>query len=115
MTTMRSILDRIEQHKRQVAIVDDHAKTELDLYLENESSLYNQKKSVLANIRRRLANGTYDHNLAPKLWMYWVDAGARKYVKEFGSHGQTIADMFNRPTRMALAKELADRYRRGEE
>ena len=94
--------------------VDDHAKTELDLYAENTSELYNQKKSILANITRRLKNGTYDPAKAPKLWMYWVDAAAKRYTKEFGSGGN-ISTIFNKATREALAHELALRYRTGQE
>lgn len=96
--------------------VDQTALTELDLYAENTSELYNQKKSILANIKRRLGKGTYDHSLAPKLWMYWVDAAAKRYVKEFGDGPKARIDsIFNKATREALAKELADRYRTGEE
>ena len=115
MTSVKNIIDRIEHHRRQIDIVDEHAKTELDLYLENESSLYNQKLSILSNIRRRIANGTYDHSLAPKLWMYWVTSGAKQYIKEFGTHGARVDSMFNKATRMALAHELANRYRTGQE
>ena len=93
---------------------DTQAANELDLYAENTSELYNQKKSILANIQRRLKKGTYDHSLAPKLWMYWVDAAAKRYVKEFGSGGN-ISTIFNKATREHLARELANRYRNGEE
>jgi hypothetical protein len=96
-------------------VVDEHAKNELDLYAENTSELYNQKKSILANIARRLKSGKYDHSLAPKLWMYWVDAAAKRYTQEFGGHGDAISVIFNKATREALAKELADRYRSGQE
>lgn len=93
-------------------VVDETAQNELDLYAENTSELYNQKKSILANISRRISKGTYDHALAPKLWMYWVDAAAKRYQKEFGSGGSPI---FNRATKLALAQDLANRYRTGEE
>jgi hypothetical protein len=102
-------------HAGRGGVVDEHAVTELDLYAENTSELYNQKKSVLANIRRRIASGKYDHALAPKLWMYWVDAAAKRYIKEFDHPGVRIDAVFNKATREALAKELADRYRSGEE
>jgi hypothetical protein len=92
--------------------VDETAKRELDLYAENTSELYNQKKSILANIQRRIAKGTFDLAKAPKLWMYWVDAAAKRYTKEFGSGGSPI---FNKATRMALAEELARTYRNGTE
>jgi len=91
--------------------IDEIAARELDLYAENTWELYNQKKSILANVRRRVAKGTYDPALAPKLWMYWVDAAAKRYTREFGS-GSPI---FNKATREHLARELANRYRTGEE
>ena len=92
--------------------VDEQAMTELDLYAENTSELYNQKKSILANVKRRVDKGTYDPALAPKLWLYWVDAAAKRYTKEFGTPGSPI---FNKATREALARELAKRYATGEE
>jgi len=93
------------------AEVDEHAAHELDVYAENTSELYAQKKSILANIARRHKSGTYDHAKAPKLWMYLVDAAARRYRKEFGGGPET----FNKVTREAVARELADRYRSGQE
>lgn len=91
--------------------VDRDAAHELDLYAENTSELYSQKKSILANIQRRHKSGTYDHAKAPKLWMYWVDAAARRYRKEYGGGPET----FTKATREYLARELADRYKSGEE
>lgn len=95
--------------------VDEHAQTELDLYAENTFELYNQKESILANLQRKAKKGTYDHAKAAKLWMYWVDAAAKRYVKEFDAPGARIDTVFNKATREALARELADRYRNGEE
>jgi hypothetical protein len=92
--------------------VDEVAVGELELYAENTSELYNQKKSILANIQRRIKNGTYNHALAPKLWQYWVDAAAKRYQKEFGTPGHPI---FNLATREKVARDLADRYRSGQE
>lgn len=88
------------------AAVDEDAKTELELYMDNEGRLYNQKKSILANIMRKMKAGKYDHRLAPKLWMYWVDEGAKMYVREFGGDVKT---MFAKDLRESLAKDIADR------
>ena len=41
--------------------------------------------------------------------MYLIDDAARKYVQEFGSAGSDVKDMFPKETRMAVAKNLADR------
>lgn len=92
--------------------VEEH---ELDLYAENTSELYGQFKSIIANVKRRIAAGTYDPNKAWKLWLYWYDAAAKRYVKEFDGEART---MFPKVSRVKLAKERAkDEYakiKRGE-
>lgn len=89
---------------------DRHALRELELYMENESSLYRQKQSIIENIKRKMKSGRYNSGLAPKLWMYWVDAGAKAYAKEHGGPGARVRDMFPKDLRMALAQEFAKDY-----
>ena len=89
--------------------VDEHMVTELDLYSDNEYSLYNQKKSIFANLQKKAAKGVYDPTKAAKLWGYWVAAAAKKYSHEFPGV------VFNKATRDALARELAARYPNGVE
>ena len=98
-------------HRRQPHhAVDEHAARELDLYAENESALYGQHQSIIANIKRRIASGTYDAAKAPKLWGYWYEAAARRYVKEFGGDVRT---MFPKALRDHLSRERArDEYQR---
>ena len=85
---------------------DEDAKTELALYMDNEYSIYNQKKSIIANLMRKMKSGKYDPILAPKLWAYWVESGAKAYAKEFATPGEW-SKMFPKPLRDALAAELA--------
>lgn len=92
------------------AQIDEHAKTELELYLENTGELHNQKQSIIKNIQRRLANNTYDSSLAPKLWQYWVDAGARRYIQEHDAPGTRVDAVFPADLRRAVAAELAAEY-----
>jgi hypothetical protein len=87
--------------------VDRTAVHELELYAENEAALYNQKKSIIENVKRRMRSGKYDPSLAPKLWLYWFDAAARRYVKEFGGD---VATMFPKAVRMAAAESAARDY-----
>jgi len=54
----------------------DHAVHDLDLYIENTGELYGPKKRILADPR------VYDPNLAPLLWLSWVNLGAQMYVHE---------------------------------
>lgn len=87
---------------------DPDAMRELELYINNTSELYNQFKSIIKNIQRKIASNKYDHSLAPKLWGYWVEVGAKSYIKEFGSLGDRMQDMFPKKDRMILAQKLAD-------
>ena len=58
-----------------------------------------------------MKSGKYDHKKAPKLWMYLVDAGAKKYIKDHGSPGDKVKDMFPKKTRELVAQEFADEYK----
>jgi hypothetical protein len=90
---------------------DEQAQTELRLFIENDYQLYHsQMMPIIKNVQRRKAKGTYDPTLAPKLWLYLVDEGARKYVKEFGAPGDKVQNIFPKPVRMALAEEMAKDY-----
>ena len=55
-----------------------------------------------------MKKGTYDHIKAPKLWMYLVDNGAKKYVKEFG--GDVKRD-FPKDLRLSVANQFANEYK----
>jgi hypothetical protein len=101
--------------RRNKTVVNAAAKRELDLFIENTGALYPQKQAILANVKRRRKSGKYDAKKAPKLWMYWVDAGAKQYNKEFGNPKGRIDAVFDKPTREAVARDLANRYAKGEE
>jgi hypothetical protein len=89
--------------------IDSDAINELKLFIMNNEDLYRRKfMPIIYNIQRKIKNGTYNHELAPKLWMYLVDEAAREYVKEFGSPDQDVKDMFPASVRQDVAKDLAD-------
>lgn len=96
---------------RMKKAVDEHAKNELDLFIENQSGMYPMKQAIIKNLALKRAKGKYDPAKAPKAWQYWVDRGAKEYTKEFGVSGDRI---FDKTTRTALAEDLAKRYERGE-
>lgn len=56
---------------------------QLQIYIDNDYALYQQKSAIEKMLKRRLAKGTYDPKKAPKAFMWVVDAGAQKYCKEF--------------------------------
>jgi hypothetical protein len=81
---------------------DASAARELQLYIENDGELYRQRGPFLENMRRKMRKGTYDPAKGAKLWTYYVERGARKYVRDLGGSMAT----FGPATRLAVAREL---------
>jgi hypothetical protein len=98
--------------------MNDQAATELKLYVDNDADLYRRHHLPIAkNLATKKARGTYKHALAVKLIGYFVEAGAKKYAKEFGSPGQSWHQLFPASTRKvvaeALTKDFEDEYALG--
>lgn len=85
------------------------AQEELRQFIVSDYDLYRQQEApIRANLERKLKRGTYDRTKAPKLWLYLVTSGARKYVKEYCSKDDTIRFIFPLKMRKELAQEMAD-------
>ena len=81
-------------------------KRELELFIMNDQDLYRQMfMPIIMNLARKMKRGVYNHQMAPKLWQYLVDQGAKKYVMQ---HGGTVRNTFPKKARMELAKDIAD-------
>lgn len=81
---------------------------ELELFMENDGQLYRQQFiPIIKNIQRKIKSGKYDHSQAPKLWMYYVENGLKKYAKELGS-GMAWNQYLSVKDRKVLAMKLAD-------
>lgn len=112
MNVVRSTFDVSEA-------VDKHAADELEMYIWNDYELYNSfQRTYMKNLVLKVARGQYDKNKAAKLMLYLVDTAAKKYTKEFDSPQQTSFGIFDKPTRMAVAKEIViaaeDEIKRGD-
>jgi hypothetical protein len=84
-------------------MIDQHAATELKLYIDNDGDLYrSQTTSILKNLATKRARGQYKHDLAVKLFGYLVESGAKKYAKGY----QPWHKMFDVATRKAVAEAL---------
>ena len=92
-------------------VADAHAARELALCYDNERAQQAQKESIINNLARKMAKGVYDKSQAVKLWEYAAKSGADAYAKQFGSHGDTGAKMFNAATRKEAARILEDENR----
>lgn len=83
---------------------DEHAVTELKLYIDNDAALHRQQHvPIQKNLATKMVRSQYKHDLAAKLFGHLVEAGAKKYAKEFGG---TWHQLFDVPTRKAVAEEL---------
>ena len=90
--------------------VDEHASTELELFISSDSQLYRQQyQPILKNLATKRARGIYDHAKAVKLFMYLMETGAKKYAKEFAAPSEW-AQIFSVPTRKAAAEQFAHHF-----
>lgn len=92
--------------------VDHAAARELELFVRNDADLYRQQYvPILKNLVAKKARGIYDRDKAVKLWMHLVDNAARKYIRQFGVPGSPIDAVFNKATRLAVARDLEQHER----
>ncbi len=78
---------------------------EIALFAVNTESLYRQRAlPIIANLRKKIAKGTYDATLALKLWQFLADDAAKLYAQEYG------CPIVNKPTRAVAAVEIAEYY-----
>lgn len=87
--------------------------TEIDklkIFIDNDGDLYRQQKvPMYKNLSKKMIKGTYDKELAKKLMMYLVEAGAKKYAKEAGPNA-VWHEMFSMADRKQVASELVDDF-----
>lgn len=90
---------------------DPIAANELKLFIDNDSTLYHQQTiPIMKNLMLKRKKGVYDSKKAVQLWMYLVEAGAKKYTKDYGSPDLPWHKMFPMDTRLATARALADAF-----
>ena len=70
---------------------------------QNDPDLYNRQYfPIIINLMRKRAKGTYDHNLAIKLWRYLIDNVAKHDAGHMARHKWTGL------VRNLAAKDIAD-------
>jgi hypothetical protein len=86
------------------------AAEDLVLFITNDGDLYrSQTTPIITNLARKKAKGTFNKKLAPKLFQYLADAGAKKINRLEGFRGRGYGE-FTPDSRRAAAKELLDYY-----
>lgn len=88
-----------------IQIADHDVAQELEWYIVNDGTLYRQRtKSFILNYARKKVNGTYDKILAIKGLVSLVEAGMKKYKREFGP--ESLGGPINRATKELAAKNI---------
>jgi len=84
-------------------VVDKATARELTLFIENDGRLYQQITTpIINNYAKKKVKGTFNKPLALKGLLNLVEAGRRKYIKDFGSLGGTVS----MDTKKEIAKQL---------
>ena len=87
--------------------VDEHAAQDLRLFIDHDGELYRQRRiPIERNLTKKWKKGTFDAARATDAYMYLVEAGAKKYAKEFASPSDWNK-IFTKATRDYVADEYA--------
>jgi len=90
---------------------------ELELFIDNDSYMYKRRTPFLNNMKAKIKRKKYRPALGPKLWMYFVQEGTRRYGQEILRYGNDKAGLaagirealktFSPKVRHELAEEYA--------
>ena len=84
-------------------VLDKSLARELTLYIENDGGIYKSVTTPLINnYARKKLRGVYNKQRAIKGILMIVEAGRRKYIRDFGSIGGNMS----METKIQIAKEL---------
>jgi len=72
-------------------------------FMSSDKFLVRRKLAFVATVQRKLAGRRYDAQLAPLLWLHWVDQAIRRYARV---HPRSRA-CFTEGLRQHLAERLA--------
>ena len=84
--------------------------TELELYAENESSIYPLRQTIERSLVKKILQGVYDKRKAPQAYSYWIEEAAKRYVREFGTADQPWHVLFPADVRREVAESLTKSF-----
>lgn len=94
--------------------LDHDAMRELMLYVDTDGTLYRRMtQSIERNLFIKMRSGKYDPKKAPKAWENLLEAGAKKYAREFAGRPSEWSKMFPKAERVALSIDYARSFERG--
>lgn len=114
---LKKLAGRAEENAEQAG---SESEGELLLFMDNDYDLYKQKDAFIKNVWQKMKRGKYDPVQGQRLWLYYVDRGAKRYAEENApdnapsqAHGAYAWNkLFPKPVRERLAVEIERRERR---
>lgn len=83
--------------------IDKPQARELSLFIENDGTLYRQITTpIVNNYAKKKVKGTFNKSSGIKGLLILVEAGRRKYIKDFGGIGGQVS----KETKIEVAKQL---------
>lgn len=100
-----------DEKKEDTRDVYEADSDDLILLIENDQPIYeNRLLPAYKNLSKKMQKGTYDKGLAPKLFMYVVDEGAKKWyegMKQWADDGHSVVIKPSLKVKEKAAKEMA--------
>lgn len=85
---------------------DESIAKELELFVLNESSLFDSFLKIVELLAKKQANGTYCHDKALLCWDRWVLLGAKAYLSQF-KMTRNVRYHFPKNIRKIVAESIA--------
>jgi len=86
----------------------NHEAFDLEQYITSTGELYPHAQGIRKNLATKRARGEYKHDLAVKAFGHLVEAGIKRYAKEFDVTQPRV--MFDAATRKLVAQKLTEAF-----
>lgn len=104
--------DKLTKEEVELEEALSDAARELVVHGDNDSHLFHSSREpIIANLKQKVAKGTYDHEKAKKLWSHHADRTAQSYAKEHGDSKTPWHKQFTTADRKQAASHFADQAR----
>lgn len=90
--------------------VDGNPPHELILYLENTENLAHGRDTIYRALAKKKDNGTYDKNLAPRDFAYFLRLAAESYAREIDRGRRPYYVLFSMATIRETAREMVEKF-----
>ena len=87
-----------------------HEARDLALFMENDYPTHQQEQAFEKSVLTKVDRGTYDPSKAPKLWIYLVERGVRRYAEDSRSDPAEYLRIYSPTARREVAELYATSF-----